>query len=47
LTVALLKGAAVWLLLVAVAIGNDVVRDRLLEPLASPAVALALSGLLL
>ena len=44
---ALLKGAAVWLLLVAVAVGNGLLRDLALAPLLGPVAALALSGVLL
>jgi hypothetical protein len=44
---ALLKGALVWLLLVAVAIGNGVFRDTVLARVSSPALALPLSGVIL
>lgn len=43
----LLKGAAVWLLLVAVAVGNGLLRDLALAPLFGPVAALAVSGMLL
>lgn len=44
---ALLKGTAVWLVLVVVAIGNGLVREAVLAPLAGAASALPLSGVLL
>jgi len=46
-TIALLKGAVIWLLLVAVAIGNGIFRDAVLVRVSTPAVALPLSGILL
>jgi hypothetical protein len=47
MSLALLKGAVVWLLLVVVAIANGLVRDAVLTPMAGSAVALPLSGVLL
>ena len=47
MTLALLKGAVIWLLLVAVAIGNGVFRDTVLARVSSPALALPLSGVML
>jgi hypothetical protein len=47
MTLALLKGAVIWLLLVAVAVGNGVFRDTVLARVSSPALALPLSGVML
>ncbi len=47
MTTALLKGTFIWLLLVAVAIGNGVFRDTVLSRMSSPALALPLSGVIL
>lgn len=47
MSTALLKGAGLWLLLVAVAIANGLLREEILAPLFGAPAALALSGLLL
>ena len=47
MSLALLKGTVIWLLLVAVAIGNGLFRDAVLVRVSTPAVALPLSGIVL
>ena len=47
MTMALIKGAGIWLLIMLAAIANGVLREALLEPALGPDPALPLSGGLL
>jgi len=47
MTVALIKGAGIWVLIMLAAIANGVVRETALDPLLGTTLALPASGLLL